>query len=221
MTASSRRPPRRRGAALLLTVTLVLAAALAGCAPGADDPPRYTLDKTDPPPVDVAAPELRAMRADLGIDPCDPGPGQPVDGGLPAITLPCLGGGADVDLATLRGPLVLSYWGAWCAPCRREMPVIQEFYERAGGRVAVLGVNFQDNIPLEAMKLLRKTGATFPSVADPAGLTSAQRPIPKIINLPLLMLIDADGRVVHQEFVEMKSAVQLSALVEEHLGVRV
>ena len=40
------------------------------------------------------------------------------DGGLPARSLPCLGGGRRVDLSTLKGPLVINFWNAACAPCR-------------------------------------------------------------------------------------------------------
>ena len=51
----------------------------------------------------------------------------PVDGGLPDVTLPCLGGGRDVRLAGLRGrPMMINIWAQWCEPCRAESRFLSE-----------------------------------------------------------------------------------------------
>ena len=38
-------------------------------------------------------------------------------------------------------PIVLNFWATWCAPCRIEMPHLQEASEIYNGRVTFLGVN--------------------------------------------------------------------------------
>lgn len=205
-----------------LALAALLVAFTAGCAPQSGDPgPAYSVPSMKAPAVDVATPQLRKQREELGIDPCVPGTGEAVSGGLPKLELPCFGGGENIDLSTLRGPLVLSFWGGWCVKCREELPRMEEFYQRAHGKVGVLGIDFQDNIPADAMKMLAETGATFPSVADPDGLTNGQGSLPRVRGLPLTILLDADGRVAYEHFGELTSVREIADLVQAHLGVRV
>lgn len=169
--------------------------------------------------VDVDTPQLRQVKRAAGVEDCIPGTGEAVEGGLPDVTLACLGGGPDVALGSLRGPMVVSLWASWCAPCRKEMPQLQAFHERYGDRVPVLGVDYQDVRPDAAMALVRATGATYPLLADPQSELDRAAPFPALRGLPFLVLVDADGRVVHQEFTIITSEQQLVDLVDEHLGM--
>jgi thiol-disulfide isomerase/thioredoxin len=176
-----------------------------------------------PPPgearIDVDTAELRLAKDRAGVEPCPEVSPDPVEGGLPDLTLPCFGGGDDVPLSGLRGPLVVNLWASWCGPCRKEMPVLQEFHERHGDEVAVLGVNENVTQPVAAMELVEETGVTYPQVADPQAALDAAAPLPAIRGLPFLALVDEGGEVVHQEFVEIEDVDQLRDLVRQHLGV--
>ncbi len=199
----------KRGiAAALAAAVLVLGACDSG---GLPKPPGQAK-------VDVDTPALRAIRADAGIEPCRPAAGSPVVGGLPDVSLPCLGGGPDVDLAALRGPVVVNLWASWCGPCRKEMPLYQQFYERYGDRVGVVGIDYNDVQPRAALELARSTGATYPLLADPDSSLEGTDTFPTIPGLPWVVLVDADGRVVHREPVEITGVEQLVGLVNEHLG---
>ena len=134
------------------------------------------------------------------------------------MTLPCLGGGPDVNLADLRGPMVVNLWAQWCGPCREELPYYQQLHERAGDRVAVLGVDYQDTRPDWALDLLDQTGVTYPSVADPSG---ALRVPFRVRGLPGIVFVDEQGEVVAVEYVVIESFDQLTELVDKHLGVAV
>ena len=199
-----------RAAAALLASLLVLT----GCTSGSP------LPGPGPARIDVDTPELRQMKAEAGVEACRPGDGEPVEGGLPELTLPCFGGGDDVDLSALRGPMVVNLWASSCGPCRTEMPLLQQFYEEHGERVSVLGIDYQDTQPVAAMDLVQDTGVTYPLLADPQSALDGATPIPRLSGLPFLAFVDAGGRVVHREFVIIESEQQLLDLVDQHLGLR-
>lgn len=194
------RKPLGAAAVLLLLAT--------GCAPDADS------SGPGESRVDVDTPELRTAKQAAGVEPCVPGPAT--DGGLPAVSLPCFGGGTAIDLGSLEGPLVLNFWASNCGPCREEMPALQEFHERYGDRVPVIGIDYLDTIPGLAMELVKETGATYPLLADPGGELQATSLRPK--GLPTFVFLSADG-TVEMTAGGIESADELVDLVETHLGV--
>lgn len=143
-----------------------------------------------------------------------------VEGGLPDLTLPCLGDGPAVQLAALRGtPLVVNIWAGPCPPCKREAPRLQRFYDAAGGRVAVLGVvygPFPDDVN-DALDAARGLGLHYPSVFDATG---------KLLHavggngIPVTVLVAANGRIVHVHRAELAEG-ELPGLVQQYLGVQV
>jgi cytochrome c biogenesis protein CcmG/thiol:disulfide interchange protein DsbE len=131
---------------------------------------------------------------------------------LPDVTLQPLSDGKPLDLSALRGPTVVNLWASWCGPCERELPVYQAFAKKYAGTVDVLGVDWQETRQAKALALVRRTGVSYPLVTDPDGKLRAQA-------LPKLILVDPQGRVVHEAYVEITSVAQLERLVETHLKV--
>lgn len=211
----------RRLAPIALVATLLT---LGACAPGSD----IGLGGPGAVDVDVDTPELRELKAAAKIDPC----AQPEtaehdlgDAGLPDVTLPCLGGGDDVDLARLRGPMVITFWASWCGPCRRELPIFQRFAEKHAGRVAVLGIDTNDVNPKGALELIQSSGATFPLLADTE--TAVAQGGLRVTYLPTIAFLDADGELSvwgdgnsppRVKAMEIESLAELEALAAEHLG---
>lgn len=193
-----------------LAAALVMAAlALTGCR-GVPGP-----GKAD---IDVDTPQLREMKADAGIEACAPGDGDAADTELSEVTLPCLGGGEDVDLAGLRGPLVINVWASWCGPCRKEMPALATFYDAYGDRVPVVGVDYQDRQPGPAIELAKKSGVTYPLLADTEGDLDGQSPFPTAPGVPSFVFVAEDGGATLVPG-GIDSVDDLVDLVREHLGI--
>ncbi|HEY0642209.1 MAG TPA: TlpA disulfide reductase family protein [Nocardioides sp.] len=173
-----------------------------------------------PPDVQVDTPALREAKQRIGMEDCVPGDGAPVDGGLPELTLPCLGGGQDVELSALRGPLVINLWQAFCEPCRKEMPALEAFHQKYADRVAVLGIDFNDVNPAGALRLAEDTKATYPSIADPGGELMAEDTFAVARRgLPAFVFVDEHGKVVGQASGGVHSVAEVKDLVAEHFGI--
>ncbi|WHU05106.1 MULTISPECIES: TlpA disulfide reductase family protein [Sphingomonas] len=78
--------------------------------------------------------------------------GQPA----PPFTLRLIRGGNKVSLDELRGNvIVLNFWATWCAPCRKELPTLDRYYElRKDAGLRVYAVATEDSLPVYQLKKL-------------------------------------------------------------------
>ena len=104
----------------------------------------------------LAEPDLPEFAA--SGDPLD----LPVEGSFPAVSLDEFEG----ILVGQRGqPVVVNIWASWCAPCRTEMPLLQNAADTYNGRAVILGVASNDD-PGEALRFLDEMGLDYPNVFD-------------------------------------------------------
>jgi cytochrome c biogenesis protein CcmG, thiol:disulfide interchange protein DsbE len=199
---------RRTALATALAAALTVLTACSGAhAPSLD--PNKTLN--------VATPELAAIKQHSRIPDCPRSAADPVSDGLPSVTLDCLGGGRAVDLSGLRGPLVVNFWQSTCGPCRKEMPALAAF-ARSQSEVKVLGIDYLDMQPAAALNLARDSDVGYPLVSDQAGNLAGKKPLSRIVGLPFTAYVDAAGRVVHLEAVPMTSEAEVAAAAQKYLG---
>ena len=92
--------------------------------------------------------------------------------------------------------VVLNVWGQWCAPCRTEMPQLQEVYDNTKDLgVQLLGINVRDRQIDKAQDFVTDFGLTFPSIYDPPMRTLlALRGIPTSV-VPMTVVLDREHRV--------------------------
>jgi thiol-disulfide isomerase/thioredoxin len=205
----------RRLRALAVFATLAIAA-LAGC--GGDPVTKQYVFQPDDSSIQVDSPQLRHLKASAGIKAC-PQTTAPVAAGsraLPDITLPCLGGGRPVNIARLRGPLVLNLWAQWCEPCRDETKALTQVAAEYGDKVQVIGVDWQDTKPDWALAMLRANDATYPQLADPDAATRG--PL-SIRGMPTTFFVTRNGSVSYVNNGPFDSADDLRQAISDHLGV--
>jgi len=157
------------------------------------------------------------IKAKSDIPNCPKVSGGQVDGGMPAVTLQCLGGGRAVDLAGLRGPMIVNFWASWCGDCRREMPALAA-YAAQQSRVKVVGIDFSDQQPGAALELAKASHVGYPLLADTKGALDKASPLPHIPGLPLTVFLDARGAIVHIEAGAMLTEHDVEAAAATYLG---
>jgi peroxiredoxin len=118
--------------------------------------------------------------------------------------------GQVVHLSDFRGqPVWLNFWGAWCPPCRAEMPDIQAAYEELQPQgLTLLAVSLGDK-PSEALNFAKLNNVTFDILLDPdRSLTSPTYPI---YNFPTHIFIDENGIVRNIVLAEMSADQAIAA----------
>lgn len=139
---------------------------------------------------------------------------------LPEISLPVFTvdgpTGEELNLAEVKGPALVNVWAFWCVPCRKELPITQQFHEKHP-EIDVLGIDYTDNGLDEARRLMARSGVTYPNVYDETGDINNAGAFPRLNRMPVWLVLDAEGKVVHTEYVEMTSVEQIEQTIEKAL----
>lgn len=169
--------------------------------------------------VDVDTPELVQDREAAGIADCTELSVADGASELPDISLDCLGSTETMSLSQVKGPAVINFWSTTCGPCRKEMPVLQDFHETYGDQVSMIGVNYLDTYPGAAIDFARLKGVTYPSAADACG--DLQKTELVVTGLPEFVFVRGDGSVRRPRGVggRVKTLEEMVTLAEENLDL--
>jgi len=99
----------------------------------------------------------------------------------------------NIRLEEQRGKVVmLNFWASWCGPCRKEMPLLDEMYQRYNkAGFELYGVNVEQSTA-DAEKLLKDLGTSFPILWDSDSKVSK---LYQVNAMPTTIMIDKDGQV--------------------------
>ncbi len=126
--------------------------------------------------------------------------------------------GENLRLSEYRGEVVmLNFWATWCGPCRQEMPLLDDLYnryERVGFKL--LGVNIDDNSQ-RAIDMMKELGVDFPILFD---ATKDVSKLYEVNAMPVTVILDREGNVryVHKGYkpgYEEKYLNEVRALLRE------
>jgi peroxiredoxin len=123
-----------------------------------------------------------------------------IDSSAPSLVVTQLDG-RTFDLGKLRGKVVLvNYWATWCAPCKKEMPVLNKFYQHHHDEgLEMIGISADR--PKDFDKMRKISGslsyptATIDQIAD-NGFGPPE-------GFPLTYVIDRDG-IVRDKFIDVR-----------------
>jgi thiol-disulfide isomerase/thioredoxin len=144
--------------------------------------------------------------------------GSPLKGKpAPGFTLLDLNG-KKVSLSDFKGrPLVVNFWGTYCAPCKIEMPWLQEFsLKYAADGFRVVGITYDSEVGRDTIaQTTQRLGVTYPILlstpkAEKDYLSNTEA-------LPMSFYVDKTGKVI-EITAGLGSKDELEAMVKETIA---
>ena len=127
--------------------------------------------------------------------------------------------GRSFDSRDLVGKVVVyNVWGSWCAPCRKEAPVLQQVSQETRGQgVRFVGINVKDSDG-PAIAFERSFDITYPSIGtadSPKALLAFGASLPPSA-VPSTLVMDRQGRLAAR-VVGATTYGTLAALIDDVL----
>jgi thiol-disulfide isomerase/thioredoxin len=112
----------------------------------------------------------------------------------PDVLLGTTASGASAKVADYAGKVVVvSFWASWCAPCRKELPILEGLQREGKGSIQVVAVNIESHdVFVKAAKLL---GELHVLLVNDRGSRSQNAYAVK--GIPHMVIIGRDGRILH------------------------
>ena len=151
----------------------------------------YRANAPKPSVVPATAPDTPPPSAAL---PQEPGK-KVIPDTLPDVTLADRDG-KPTKLASFGGrPLMVNFWATWCAPCRREIPLLNKIrMQRKTQNAEIVGVavDFRD----EVLKFAAKTPLNYPLlIGEEDGLAAAEA-FGMGMAFPFSVFVDSQNRIL-------------------------
>jgi thiol-disulfide isomerase/thioredoxin len=132
------------------------------------------------------------------------------------IEMDCLDRTTGARLGALRGPMLVNVWGSWCGPCREEIPILRSFYEKAQGKVALVGIDVEEATFDDGRRFVERNGILWPNLYDPDGRSREYFGL----GVPVTWFIAPDGSVAGKKIGAFTDESELLTLTTKYLGVK-
>lgn len=130
--------------------------------------------------------------------------------------------GQEFELSDLQGNYVLiDFWGSWCMPCRREIPMLEDLYKKYNNQKYKGAENFEIlSVAIEkkkegALRLINSGVMDWPYhiveensivLSNPSALRY------KVADLPAKVLLNPKGEIISSKM----SIPEVAAFLDEH-----
>lgn len=156
-----------------------------------------------------------ALRAQAQLPPCPTAPQGPDQ--LAGASGTCLADGSPTNLGAAVGgqPTLINVWASWCAPCRSELPVLQQYSEQPGA-IRVVGVQGMSDAA-DGLDMLKNLGVHLPTLHDGDNRIRAALKGPNVWPASFVVTPSGEVRTVHPPVI-FHAPEQVRATVERTLG---
>jgi thiol-disulfide isomerase/thioredoxin len=130
--------------------------------------------------------------------------------------------GKEIDWDSYRGKVVLvDFWASWCGPCRAELPNVLRLYKAYHDKgFDVLGISL-DETQQAAVKGVKDANIPWPSIfPENEEERRWNHPLVRhygIGGIPMAILVDQEGNVVHMQARGENLATELQRLLGDPL----
>jgi thiol-disulfide isomerase/thioredoxin len=134
---------------------------------------------------------------------------------LPALTLKDTRGESRALAQWSGRTLLINFWATWCAPCREEMPLLEQFQQsRDPARLQVIGIAIDRRDPV--LQFIGETGVTYPNLIGEMDAARAAEQFAPGFALPLSVVAAPDGTVlaVHMGEITAGDLEQIAAVAD-------
>ena len=134
---------------------------------------------------------------------------------LPEFALPDAQGQTQPSQQWQGQVRVLNFWATWCAPCRKEIPMlVQAQRDYADADLQIIGLAIDDADAVR--RFADQYGINYPLLVEANAVARLQDQLRAGNGLPATVIVDRDGRIRERARGELDRE-QLDALVEPWL----
>jgi len=139
----------------------------------------------------VATPDAEEPQAAAATEESSALPAQ-----LPDFTLGDLEGKPRSILSWPGKSMIVNFWATWCAPCRREIPLLRELQQKHGAegfQIVGVAVDLREDV----VKYAQEIGIDYPVlIGEQDGLDAVNKFGQGSIGFPFTVFTDNQGRIV-------------------------